>query len=54
MTRKVTVRNWWRWMLRGLVVVALVIGGVLPFIQPIANENLAYSWLQQGRDRRML
>ena len=34
------MRNWWRWTLRGMAVVALVIGGVLLFIQPIANETL--------------
>jgi hypothetical protein len=28
-SRKVTVRNWWRWVLRGLAVVALV-GAVVP------------------------
>ena len=38
--KKVTMRNWWRWTLRGLAVVALVISGVLLFIQPIANETL--------------
>jgi hypothetical protein len=39
-TGEVNVRNWWRWILRALAVIALVIGGVLLFIQLIANENV--------------
>ena len=34
MTRKVTVRHWWRWVLRGLVVTALVVGVVLLPLHP--------------------
>ena len=34
------MHNWWRWVLRSLAVAALVVGGVLLFIQPIANKNL--------------
>jgi hypothetical protein len=30
----VTVSNWWRWVLRGLAVIALVVGGVLLVLHP--------------------
>jgi hypothetical protein len=32
--KEVTVRNWWRWTLRGLAMVALIISGVLLALHP--------------------
>ena len=34
------MNNWWRWVLRGLAVVALVVGAVLLFAEPTASETL--------------
>ncbi len=33
------MNNWWCWVLRGLAVVALVVGAVLLFTQPIPNTS---------------
>ena len=37
------MNNWWRWVLRGLAVVALAVGAVLLFAQPTASETLRVS-----------
>jgi hypothetical protein len=39
-SREVTVRDWWRWTLRGVAVLALVAGGVLLGLHPTASYRL--------------
>jgi hypothetical protein len=38
--RGVTVRNWWRWTLRGLAVVALVAAGIFFGLRPVVSSHV--------------
>jgi hypothetical protein len=41
---QVTVRNWWRWALRGLAVVALVVAVIPLTVPPIVRSEVRVRW----------